>query len=515
MLQFTSPRARLFRKRRFGLRHIVLSAAVLAAAYGLMPSREVAVAPAGPVLAASAPAESRAAAPSRGYEVLNLKDAFDAKPIAPNYPFAAEDSAGKPKVVIAAQPAPALQGQLSYIQSGITKILEASTDLKEILDKEKHVRVGKGDTLMELLVKNDVSRDEAYQAIQALRKVYDPRDLNPGHQVTVFFHKDPRIADPKFVGLRIERDTVNAVVLNRGDDGNFKVNEEAKTVHRQMKAYRAKIDSSLYVDAKQAGVPDNVILELIKMYSMGVDFQREIHNGDAFDVMYEQYVTDDGRVVPNKGEIVYARLALSDRTMPLYRFEGANGDVEYFDQSGQSVKKPLMKTPIDGARISSGFGFRRHPVLGYNKMHKGIDFAAPRGTPVYAAGDGVIQKAGRFSSYGNYVRIRHRSGVETAYAHLNGFKSGIKPGTRVKQGQVIAYVGTTGRSTGPHLHYEIMMGGKQVNPASVKLAGGNSLSGKALKTFKANVQKLDSSFAKALAPAPAVASVAAGTVARN
>jgi len=201
--------------------------------------------------------------------------------------------------------------------------------------------------------------------------------------------------------------------------------------------------------------------------------------------------------------------------MPLYRFEGANGDVEYFDQTGQSVKKPLMKTPIDGARITSKFGFRRHPVLGYNKMHKGIDFGAPRGTPIYAAGDGVVQKAGKFSSYGNYVRIKHRAGLETAYAHLNGFKAGVKAGSRVKQGQVIGYVGTTGRSTGPHLHYEIMMNGKQVNPASVKLAGGRSLSGKELKAFKSNVSKLDGTFAKALETAPAVASAETTKVAAH
>ena len=504
----------MFRKRRYGLRHIILSALVISAAYGFMPSGETpAVAPAHTVVAA-APAVMAPA--QRSYEVLNLKDAFDAKPVQPSYQFSStEESAAKPQVVIAEQPQPKLERQLSYIQSGITKLLEASTDLKEIFDNEKKLSVGKGDTLMDLLVKNDVSRDDAFSAIQALKKVYDPRDLNPGHQVTVFFHKDPAIADPKFVGLRIERDSVNSLVVNRDADGDFKVNAEAKTVHREMKAYQATIDSSLYVDAKEAGVPDNVILELIKMYSMGVDFQREIQRGDSFNVMYERYVTDDGRVVPNKGEIVYAKLALSDRVMPLYRFEGANGDVEYFDQTGQSVKKPLMKTPIDGARITSKFGFRRHPVLGYNKMHKGIDFGAPRGTPIYAAGDGVVQKAGKFSSYGNYVRIKHRAGLETAYAHLNGFKAGVKAGSRVKQGQVIGYVGTTGRSTGPHLHYEIMMNGKQVNPASVKLAGGRSLSGKELKAFKSNVSKLDGTFAKALETAPAVASAETTKVAAH
>ncbi len=505
----------MFRKRRFGLRHIVFTVLAAGASYAFLAGKQPA-APEAVIVAeapVAAPQPMTAALAPHGYEVLNLKDAFDAKPSAPSYQFseAGETPAAKPKLVAAPLPEPVLPAQLSYIQSGITKLLEGtSKELTAILDQEKQLQVGKGDTLMELLVKNDVPRDQAYGAIQALRKVYDPRDLNPGHQVTVFFHKDPAIADPKFVGLRIERDSINALVVNRGEDGSFKVNTEAKAVHKESKAFKGKIDSSLYVDAKEQGVPDHVILDLIKMYSWGVDFQREIQPGDGFEVMYEQYVTDDGRVVSNKGEIVFAKLALSERMLPLYRFEDARGDAEYFDPTGQSAKKPLMKTPIDGARITSKFGVRRHPVLGYNKMHKGIDFGAPRGTPIYAAGDGVIEKAGKFSSYGNYVRIRHRAGLETAYAHMNGFKAGVRAGTRIKQGQVIGYVGTTGRSTGPHLHYEILMGGKQVNPATVKVAGGRTLGGKELKTFKGQVQNMDKTFAKSLEPSTAPLVAAAG-----
>lgn len=501
----------MFRKRRLGLRKFVISAAVIGAIYGLMPAQDkqtaeidpqvvVAIAPEGPAIDVTDAVLADAA--PRSYDTLNLKSAFDAKPAAPGYQFGATEEAAssKPKAQLIIPPpveTAALAAQLSSIQTGITRILEGTGPaLKEMLDQKKELQVGKGDTLMELLIKNEVPRDEAYNAIQALRKVYDPRDLNPGHQVTVFFHKDPAEADPHFVGLRIERDAVNSVAVNRGDDGSFKVNAEAKALHKEMKAFRGTIDNSLYVDAKQAGVPDRVILDLIKMYSWGVDFQREIHNGDSFEVMYEQYVTDDGRVVPGKGEIAYATMRLSGRDMPLYRYEDKNGDSEYFDPAGQSVKKPLMKTPIDGARISSTFGVRRHPVLGYNKMHKGIDFAAPRGTPIYAAGDGVIERAGKFSSFGNYVRIRHRNGLCTAYGHMNGFRSGIRAGGRVKQGDVIGYVGTTGRSTGPHLHYEILVNGAQVNPATVKVAGGRSLSAKELKGFKAQVHKMDIAFAK-------------------
>lgn len=522
----------MFRKRRFRLRHLVASFLAVGAAYAIMPDREAPVSAQPAFVMAAAPVVApapNAVAPHADYEVLNLKDAFDVKPAAPGYAFddtpgmeepviepaaaVAASAAEEPAQAIVRAPRPApkpLMRQISLIQESITKVLQEEPaaasdggDDGSDAESQKKVRVGKGDTLMELLVRNNVPRDEAYEAIQALRKVYDPRDLNPGQNLTVFFHRDPAIADPKFVGLRIEPDMINALIVNRADDGSFRAGKQAKAVHREMRAFRGRIGNSLYIDAKGAGVPDSVILELIRMYSWGVDFQRDIQRGDGFEVMFEQYVTDDGVTVPGKGNVAYAQLTLSGRGLPLYRFEDANGDSDYFDPSGQSAKKPLMKTPIDGARISSGFGVRRHPVLGYNKMHKGMDFAAPRGTPIYAAGDGTVEKAGRFSSYGNYIRIRHRAGLATAYAHLNGFKAGVKGGARVKQGQVIGYVGTTGRSTGPHLHYEILLNGRQVNPKTVKLSGGRALAGKELKAFKASVARADSAFAGTLPQASA------------
>ena len=484
----------MFRKRGIGLRHVVFSLIAIGLVYACF-SGDSESAPAMTADSAAANAAIAAAVPA--------PDAIPAGHSAVTAPAVSiaqrsEESAA-PKVKMAAVAPAGLSGQLANIQNGITKILESTPDPVS----QKTLSVGRGDTLMDILVRNRVPREDAYNAIAALSKVYDPRELRDGHEITVFFHRDPAVADPKFSGLRIERDTVNSVVVNRSDDGSFKVNQEAKTVHREMKAVRGKIDNSLFVDAQAQGLPDSVILDLIKLYSFGVDFQRELQPGNTFEVLYEQYITDDGSVVPGKGNIVYAKLGLDGRVMPLYRYEDKLGEVEYFDPTGQSAKKPLMKTPIDGARMSSGFGMRFHPVLGYNKMHKGIDFAAPRGTPIYAAGDGTIERAGKFSSYGNYVRIRHRAGLETAYAHMQGFHSGVHAGTRVKQGQVIGYVGTTGRSTGPHLHYEILIGGKQVNPASVKLAGGRSLGGKDLKAFKAIVNERDAQFSGSLHPGPA------------
>ncbi len=472
--QFYSPRTRLFNKRRLRLRHVALPMLAVGALYALTGlSSGTVVAPASVVTAAAqkpaivmpkdiaAPVVKTAAVATPTVTraegeaaAQNLRAAFDAVPqktaFTYNKPAATNDDA-----------ASALSRKLTSLQSGINTLLEASG---EMMASKRTVSVGKGDTLMDLLVRNNVPRAEAHEAIAALSKVYDPRALSTRHEVTVFFNRDPKVADPKFQGLAIETDVLNTVSVNRGDDGSYKAGEQVKDTQRTMKAMRGTIDSSLFVSAKAHGVPDAVILELIKLYSMQVDFQRDLHSGDSFEVMFEQYVTDNGTVVPGKGNILFAKMNLGGRDLPLYRYEGRDGDIAYYDANGKSAKRSLMRTPIDGARISSGYGMRKHPVLGYSKMHKGMDFAAPRGTPIYAAGDGKIVKRGPFSSYGNYIKIRHGNGLETAYAHLNGFKSGITIGSRVKQGQVIGYVGTTGRSTGPHLHFEIYVNGKRVNP---------------------------------------------------
>ncbi len=472
MKEFHSPRTRILRTRAFGLRYFVVPAIAIAAVYSALSfisKPETVVAQE----ASSAPAPVASVIPAAPAAPSNdLREAFQARPIPATLSPKAEEG-------------------LARIQQKIDTFLTAGGNF---LESKKKLSVGKGDTLMSLLVENKVPREEAYQAIQALAKVYNPRDLKPNHEITVFFHQDPSVVDPMFSGLSIEKDVVNSVSVKRDGDGSYKVDSQEKDVHSEMRGFKGKIDSSLYVSAKAQGVPDGVILDLIKMYSWGVDFQRDIQAGDEFEVMYEEFKTEDGDVIPGRGEITYARLTLGDRDLPFYRFKDSTGDTDYYDDKGQSAKKPLMKTPIDGARLSSGFGMRKHPVLGYSKMHKGIDFAAPRGTPIYAAGDGTIVKMGPFSSYGNYVRIRHRSGLETAYAHMSGFKSGLHSGNRIKQGQVIGYVGTTGRSTGPHLHYEILMNNRQVNPASVKLPTGKALKGRDLKNFNSIVASMNRQF---------------------
>jgi murein DD-endopeptidase MepM/ murein hydrolase activator NlpD len=478
LLQYTSSRTRLFRKRQRRLPYALTAGTAAIAILGMIMMQEASQ----PVVDVQDMAQAAVVLPTPNPVLAaSLKEAFEKTPSSPAYDYQQPN----------AQKSATLSQKIAEIHTGLNSLLQAGSDL---FVKEKVVAVSKGDTLMDLLVKNHVPRNEAHDAIQALSKVYDPRDLNPGSSITVFFHQEPSVPDAKFSGLQIEKDIVSTVTVNREGDGSFKADQADKEVHRTMNGFRGTIDGSLYVSAKAQGVPDSVILDLIKMYSWSVDFQRDIQEGDKFEVMYEDYVTADGDTVPGKGNVLYAKLTLGDNEMPYYRYEDKSGDVAYYDGKGQSAKKSLMQTPIDGARISSGFGMRRHPVLGYSKMHKGVDFAAPRGTPIYAAGDGKIEKMGPFSSYGNYVRIRHNNGISTAYAHMKGFKSGLKTGSRIKQGQVIGYVGTTGRSTGPHLHYEVMMNGKQVNPKAIKMATGKSLGGKELALFKGFVAQTNKQF---------------------
>ena len=243
-----------------------------------------------------------------------------------------------------------------------------------------------------------------------------------------------------------------------------------------------EIKTSLYAAMKQVGLSELVINEIIRIYSFDVDFQRDIYEGDYFEALFTRRKNDQGKTV-RIDDPEY--LVLSSRGTPLIYYLYSNDEFsEYFDENGKGMTKSLMKTPINGARLSSNYGMRKHPILGYDKMHKGVDFAAPTGTPIFAAGNGVVEFAGRNGGYGNYIRIRHDSTYKTAYAHLNGFKKGVYGGVRVKQGDIIGFVGSTGRSTGPHLHYEIIVNGKQVNPATLKLPSGRKLNEQQLEELK-------------------------------
>ncbi|MCW9035620.1 MAG: M23 family metallopeptidase [Rhodospirillales bacterium] len=360
---------------------------------------------------------------------------------------------------------------------------------------DKTARVGKGDTMMEILVKAGVERKEAHNAITALSKVYSPRKIRPGQEVTLTFQPDSQGANPdRFDGMILVPDIEEEVRVRRKIEGGFSAKKISKPLIRKLSRGAGAIDSSLYLAAMDADVPQSVIVELIRAYSWDVDFQRDIQKNDAFEVMYERFYTEEGKLA-RTGDILFASLTLRGDRKPIYQHKTKNGLIDFFDDKGQSAKKALMRTPINGARLSSGYGKRRHPILGYTKMHKGVDFAAPRGTPIYAAGDGVIEFAGRKGGYGKYIRIRHTNSYSTAYAHQSRFAKKMYKGRRVKQGQVIGYVGTTGRSTGPHLHYEILHKGRQTNPLRVKMPSGRKLKGKEFARFKKTKAELEQTYA--------------------
>lgn len=369
--------------------------------------------------------------------------------------------------------------------------------------EDRIVTVSRGDTLIGILTDNGVDRASAHNAVLTLGKVFDVRRLQIGQDITLTFV--PSTDGEQFVGLALRPSPERDVLVKLDDSGAFSAEEAERPLDRRPAYGAATIQSSLYEAAIDANVPIDVLMDVVRVFSFDVDFQRDVQPGDHFEVMYDGFDDEFGDRVRN-GEIRYAAMTLSGKTLAFYHFTPSSGFTDYFTADGRSVRKALMRTPIDGARLSSGFGARRHPILGYTKMHKGVDFAAPTGTPIMAAGDGVVEMAETFGGYGNYLRIRHNGEIKTAYAHTSRFAKGVRVGSRVRQGQIVAYVGTTGRSTGPHLHYEVMLNSRQVNPMSIKLPTGEQLAGKDLKKLQGLIPKIDAELAAARAQSSLVAS---------
>jgi murein DD-endopeptidase MepM/ murein hydrolase activator NlpD len=358
----------------------------------------------------------------------------------------------------------------------------------------RSIEVGQGDTLMALLVTAGAAPEEASEAVQALEAIYDPRSLKVGQQITVTFASpgtlapagDPERADTetrRLVDVTVSADVDRKVLASRmlSPDDKFSGQEQRQELTPGLSRFAGAIDDSLFEAAGRAGLPAPVTAEVIRLFSYDVDFQRDIHPGDTFEVKVERLFDGDGRAAKD-GAITFASLTLSGVTRQLWRFQPSTGEADYFDATGNSVRKALLRTPIDGARITSGFGMRQHPILGYSKMHKGLDFGAATGTPIMAAGDGTVAFAGDKGAYGRYVQLRHPNGYATAYAHMS--RIAVKRGQTVRQGQVIGYVGSTGRSTGPHLHYEVLARDRQLNPAGLKLPAGRKLAGAELVAFQ-------------------------------
>ncbi len=374
----------------------------------------------------------------------------------------------------------------------------ADSDIDDRLKRpvERVVTAGSGDTIKDLMLRAGVDSGDAALALDSLGTIYDPRTLRAGQKITVTFARPPEgFGQGDFLTVSLNADPMREVAARRTTGRGFEAVEAKRQVTREVAHFSGTIKASLFESAQNAGVPPQVIVTMIHALSYDVDFQRDIQSGDSFDVMFEGYYDAKGKLVRN-GNLLYAAVNLSGKPIAMYRYENSQGVVEYFNDKGESVKKALLRTPVDGARITSGFGMRTHPILGYTKMHKGVDFGVPTGTPIMAAGDGTVEMAGFNGSYGNYVRIRHGNGYATAYAHMSRIAQGIRTGRHVAQGQVIGFVGATGRATGPHLHYEVLIGMTQINPMSVKVPTGTKLAGRELDRFRVAKARLDTLLAK-------------------
>ena len=334
--------------------------------------------------------------------------------------------------------------------------------------------VGRGDTLAGLLDGAGIDRAEAHAAVGQLTRHFSANTLRPGDEIAIRISPDDAST---LLEVEIEPEPGRIVRATRQAEGEWTAEQTIAPRNRFLVRAEGRVDGGLFPAMTRAGVPAGMALSLIRILGHQIDFQRDLQPGDRFVILFDRFRDGDGDILGH-GQILKASLTLSGRTLDVWRHKNRHGDIGWYDAQGQSLQRSFLRTPLDGARISSGFGRRSHPVLGYNRMHQGIDFAAPTGTPVYAAGNGTIISAKREGGYGLIVRIRHAGGVQTRYAHLSRFGRNITAGQQVRQGSVIGHVGSTGMSTGPHLHYEIAVNGRAVNPAQhvqppLRLAGAD------------------------------------------
>jgi murein DD-endopeptidase MepM/ murein hydrolase activator NlpD len=347
-------------------------------------------------------------------------------------------------------------------------------------------RIIPGETLEKILVNYGISTKEIRNIKKILKKTNSIQNLKVNLIIKLTIDKtDEKVIEFIFPISR----TKKIQLVRKSNKDLFEVKEIITNLNKKTVLKEGMISQSLYKSATDAGVKPNMIIEFARIYGFQVDFQRDIKKNDYYQIVYEVYQDDDGKVYEH-GNILYANLVLQGQQNPLYYFSEKNNSGHY-DASGKSIQKALMKTPINGARLSSRFGMRKHPISGFNKMHRGTDFAAPKGTAIMASGNGVVTSAKWCGGGGNCIKIKHNSTYTTIYAHMSKFANGIKAGTRVKQGRIIGYVGSTGMSTGPHLHYEVVVNGKKVNSQNLKLPSGKILSGKTRKLFEINRIKTD------------------------
>jgi len=371
----------------------------------------------------------------------------------------------------------------SYLKKSLHLIVKNLNPKFSYIDFE----VEKGDTFEKIVQQLNLPPTEKEMVVSKLSKFKFVNKLYRGQKISFKINNSKPI---KVLEISIEKSKTKTFVFDRKENlDKFEHKEINKNLNRIVVYKESIITNSLYSSAINKGIEPNIIIEFARIYGFQIDFQRDIWKNDSFQIIYEIFLDSDNKVL-DTGKILYANLILQGNENNLYIFKTKNG-YEHFDPAGRSIKKSLMKTPINGARLSSSFGMREHPILGYNKMHRGTDFAAPEGTPIMASGDGKIIRARWCGGGGNCIKIEHNSTYSTVYAHLKNFARGIREGVRVKQGQTIGYVGSTGMSTGPHLHYEVIINGKKVNSQTLNLPSGKILKNKERELFEVSKIKLN------------------------
>ena len=337
----------------------------------------------------------------------------------------------------------------------------------------KNYTINKGDTIQKILKKFKVENSEIQKVINQYKKFSNPSQLSVGNTIDIIVAKNALNDSSSIIKFSVPISKSTTIAITKNDENKIISQKIITKLYKKKTIAENIITNNLYSAAMEAKINPETIIEFARIFGFEVDFQRDLRKNDYFKILYEKYFDENGQYIKS-GSILYAHMSVNGREISLYKF-GKDKDFGYFDVNGKSVEKALMKTPINGARLSSSYGMRKHPILGFNKMHKGTDFAAPSGTPIMASGSGTIIRAKWCGGGGNCIKIKHNSTYETVYAHMKSFAKGMKVGKKVKQGQIIGYVGSTGMSTGPHLHYEVIVNGKHVNSQRLKLPSGKVL----------------------------------------
>jgi len=353
---------------------------------------------------------------------------------------------------------------------------------KNKLDNEIVIIVKEGQTFSSILDDFNFDNKRKFEIIKAINAIFNLRELKINQKIIFLINKNNNV---KKITIKLNFNSNLEVNLS----SDIKIVKKELETFSEINSQEYVITNSLYTDGINNNIPNQILIKLIQLFSFDLDFQRDIQKNTKVSISYEKIFVNN-KSEYSFGDIEYARIQIKKNTLEYFKFLTDDGFVDYFNRQGKNVKKSILKTPLDGARLSSSFGMRKHPLSGFNKMHKGVDFAAPIGTPVYAGGNGIVEMVGINGGYGKYIRIRHNNEYKTAYAHLSSYKKGISKGVRVNQGDVIGYVGSTGRSTGPHLHYEIIYQNNQINPLKLQLPSGKILKGDELARFEKNYKMI-------------------------